>query len=166
LPDDFNDVPLLAVVDGLDAVDAAVGRLVVVADLGFVGAPEVGDVRQDSERTLSWCSWNAAAPRLPTASIQSWTVRMRGVGVPSAAMRMGIRRASGRRARESRCGPCWPAGDGRVDGFDELIEGGCRGQAGTAAGASWRGQGRQQGGGEGEQADGWRMGNCTDRTRD
>ena len=49
LPDDLNYVPLLAVVDGLDAVDAAVhyfalGRLAIGGGACLIGAPEVGDV--------------------------------------------------------------------------------------------------------------------------
>ena len=55
MPEDFLDVPLLAIVDGLDAVDAAVhwfafgdfavGRLSVCGGAGFVGAPQMGEVR-------------------------------------------------------------------------------------------------------------------------
>jgi len=49
LPEDFDDLPALAVEDGLNAVDAAVenfafGGLAFGGGAGFVGAPEVGHV--------------------------------------------------------------------------------------------------------------------------
>lgn len=44
LPADFDDLPALAVEDGLDAVDAAIGGLFVAANSGLAGTPEVGDV--------------------------------------------------------------------------------------------------------------------------
>jgi hypothetical protein len=44
LPEDFDDVPALSVVDGLDGVDAAGERL--AGEGSGVGAPEMGDVAE------------------------------------------------------------------------------------------------------------------------
>jgi len=90
-------LPALAVEDGLDAVDAAIGWLVVGSDFGFVGAPEMGDVgpglRLDLQLVLGEDRVAALGDRVdPAVDIED-----DGGGRAIFGDADGIRRASGRK---------------------------------------------------------------------
>jgi hypothetical protein len=163
LPGDFDDVPLLAVVEGLDAVDAAVGGLVVAADFGFVGAPEVGDVGPGlgADVELMFVEHVGAALGNGVDPIFNGEDAGRGCAVG--------RDADGDQARvgKEECAEAGAvsvggAGNGRVDGLDELVERGCGGAGGNGGHGGVRGlgaeHGRHKGGGEGEEEDGFAHG--------
>lgn len=133
LPDDLDHVPLLAVVDGLDAIDAAVSGLGVVADAGFVGAPEMSEVgpRLGLDVQLVLSEHGAAALRDRVDPAVDVEDDRGGCAIGGDADWDEARVGQKERAEAGSILVCG-TGDRGVDGGDELIE-----RGGGRAGCSW-----------------------------
>jgi len=130
----FRRCALLAVVDGLDAVDAAVGRLVVVADFGFVCAPEVGDVGPGLGADIDLVLMEHGGAALGDGVDPVFNGEdVRGgcaVGGDADGDQASVRK---KERAEAGAVPVGRAGDGGVDGLMSWSRAAVEGQAGTAA---------------------------------
>ena len=146
LPDDFDDVPALAIVDGLDGVDAAGEGL--AGEGGFVGAPEMGN----GSEGLGLIFELVFGDDFVVVFGDGGDPVVDGEDVGAGGANGDETRVREEELAEAGAVFAGGTGDGSVDGGDELVEG----VGGWAGGWGWRWR-RRWGlgvdGGEGDGAD-------------
>ncbi len=133
LPDDFNDVPGLPIVNGLDGVDATGEGL--AGEGGFVGAPEMGDVAEGLGLIFELVLGDNGVVVFGDGGDP--VIDAEDVGADGAD---GDETHVGKEElAEAGAVFVGGAGDGVVDGGDELVEGGCwwAGGWGCRGGRGW-----------------------------
>src|ERR1035438_6517519 len=119
LPEDFDHVPALPIVDGLDGVDATGEGL--AGEGGFVGAPEMGDVAEGLGLIFELVLGDDGVVVFGDGGDS--VVDGEDVGAGGG---VGDRSHVGEEElAEAGAVFVGGAGDGFVDGGDELVEGGC-----------------------------------------